>query len=165
MVAGPWGRCMSDVSIETARLPHPALPSADWADCYAVTTPNHDATALDLARKMFGRSPRWVGLLLSLRNRIVGLFGLKSAELGIAEGERIGAFPVVSARDDQVVLGFDDSHLNFRIVWHVTAAGSQAWKLAVTTLVDRHNLFGRIYIFVITPFHKLIVRTLLVRMR
>lgn len=114
---------------------------------------------------MFGRSPRWVGLLLSLRNRIVGLFGLKSAELGIAEGQTIGAFPVVSARDDQVVLGFDDSHLNFRIVLDVTAAGAQARKIAITTLVERRNLFGRIYIFVITPFHKLIVRTLLARMR
>ncbi len=156
---------MSNVSIEPVALPHRALPSADWADRYAVMTRNDDATALDLARKMFGRSPRWVGLLLSLRNRIVGLFGLKSAELGIAEGERIGAFPVVSASDDQIVLGFDDSHLNFRIVLDVTAAGSQARKLAVTTLVDRHNLFGRIYIYVITPFHKLIVRTLLARMR
>lgn len=156
---------MSNVSIEHLTLPHPALPSADWGDCYAVITRNHDATALGLARKMFGRSPRWVGLLLSVRNRIVGLFGLKSAELGIAEGETIGAFPVVSARDDQVVLGFDDSHLNFRIVLDVAAAGSQARKLAVTTLVERHNLFGRVYIFVITPFHKLIVRTMLARMR
>ena len=156
---------MSNVSIEPVTLPHQALPSADWADRYAIITLNHDAKALDLARKMFGRSPRWVGLLLALRNRIVGLFGLKSAELGIDEGTTIGAFPVVSARDDQVVLGFDDSHLNFRIVLDVAAAGSQARKLAVTTLVERHNLFGRIYIFVITPFHKLIVRTILTRMR
>jgi hypothetical protein len=100
-----------------------------------------------------------------LRNQIVELLGLKSAELGIEEGETIGAFPVVSARDDQVVLGFDDSHLNFRIVLDVAPAGSQARKLAVTTLVERHNLFGRIYIFVITPFHKLIVRTIMARMR
>jgi hypothetical protein len=114
---------------------------------------------------MFGHAPRWMRLLLTLRNRIVALFGLKSAELGIDEGTTIGAFPVVSARDDQVVLGFDDSHLNFRIVLDVSAAGSQTRKLAVTTLVDRHNLFGRMYIFVITPFHKLIVRTMLSRMR
>lgn len=156
---------MSKVSIEPVTLPHQALPSADWADRYAVIAPSPETTALDLARKMFGHSPRWVGLLLSVRNRIVGLFGLKSAELGIAEGETIGAFPVVSARDDQVVLGFDDSHLNFRIVLDVAAAGSQARKIAVTTLVERHNLFGRIYIFAITPFHKLIVRTILARMR
>lgn len=146
-------------------MPHPALASADWADCYAVIALAPDATALDLARKIFGRSPRWVGLLLALRNRIVGLFGLKSAELGIADSQTIGAFPVVSARDDQVVLGFDDAHLNFRIVLDVAAAGPQARKLAITTLVERHNLFGRLYIFVITPFHKLIVRAMLARMR
>lgn len=156
---------MSQVTIEPVALPHRALPSADWADRYAVNTLTRDSTALDLARSLFGHAPRWVHLLLSLRNRIVGLFGLKSAELGIAEGETIGAFPVVSARDDQVVLGFDDRHLNFRIVLEVAAAGSQARKVAVTTLVERHNLFGRIYILAITPFHKLIVRTLLARIR
>jgi hypothetical protein len=156
---------MPNVSVEPVTLPHRALPSADWADRYATITRNREATALDLARKMFGHAPRWMRLLLTLRNRIVALFGLKSAELGIDEGTTIGAFPVVSARDDQVVLGFDDSHLNFRIVLDVSAAGSQTRKLAVTTLVDRHNLFGRMYIFVITPFHKLIVRTMLSRMR
>ncbi|KPF44990.1 DUF2867 domain-containing protein [Rhizobium sp. AAP43] len=156
---------MSKVSLEPVAMPHPALPSANWADRYAVIALAPDATALDLARQIFGRSPRWVGLLLALRNRIVGLFGLKSAELGIADSQTIGAFPVVSARDDQVVLGFDDAHLNFRIVLDVAAAGPQARKLAITTLVERHNLFGRLYIFVITPFHKLIVRTMLARMR
>ncbi len=163
-VAGPWGRLMSKVSIEPVTLPHPALPLADWADRYAVITLSRDSTALDLARGLFAHSPRWVHLLLKLRNRIVGLFGLKSAELGIVEGETIGAFPVVSAREDQVVLGFDDHHLNFRIVLDVAPAGAKARKVAVTTLVERHNLFGRIYIFVITPFHKLIVRTLLARL-
>lgn len=103
-------------------------------------------------------------LLLALRNRIVAHFGLKSAELGIAQGERVGAFPVVSARYDQVVLGFDDRHLDFRIVLDVAPAGSHMCKVAITTLVQRHNSFGRFYILAITPFHKLIVRTMLARL-
>ncbi|WP_120278633.1 DUF2867 domain-containing protein [Rhizobium sp. AG855] len=155
---------MSDISAESVTLPHRALPLANWADCYTVTIFDPEAKALDLARAMFERAPRWIALLLALRNSIVVLFGLKSAELGVADGETVGAFPVVSAREDQVVLGFDDRHLNFRIVLDVTPAGAQARKLAVTTLVERHNLFGRIYIFLITPFHKLIVRTMLARM-
>jgi hypothetical protein len=110
---------------------------------------------------MFGHSPRWVRLLLALRNRIVGLVGLKSAELGIAEGETVGAFPVVSACEEQVVLGFNDRHLDFRIVLDVAPGGSETRKVAITTLVERHNLFGRFYILAITPFHKLIVRTML----
>jgi len=27
--------------------------------------------------------------------------------------------------------------------------------------MDRHNLFGRVYLFLITPFHKWIVRSVL----
>ncbi|WP_244474780.1 MULTISPECIES: DUF2867 domain-containing protein [unclassified Rhizobium] len=145
-------------------LPHPALRSADWADRYVITTDPRAESALELAHRLFGSSPRWVHLLLALRNRIVALFGLKSAELAIADGERVGAFPVVSARDEQVVLGFDDSHLDFRIVLDVAPTGSQTRKVAITTLVERHNLFGRFYILAITPFHKLIVRTILARL-
>jgi hypothetical protein len=154
---------MSKVLAETVVLPHPVLPLTDWADRYAILTSSNGETALELARRLFGRSPGWVRHLLGLRNRIVALFGLKSADLGIADGDNIGAFPVVSLCDEQVVLGFDDSHLNFRIVLDVAPEGPQQRKVTITTLVERHNLFGRLYILAVTPFHKLIVRTMLTR--
>jgi hypothetical protein len=155
---------MSKVCFENLTLPHPALPLADWANRYAITIGLKSESALDLAHRLFGRSPRWVRLLLALRNRIVALFGLKSAELGIADDERVGAFPVVSVRYGQVVLGFDDGHLDFRIVLDVAPAGSHMCKVAITTLVERHNSFGRFYILAITPFHKVVVRTMLARL-
>lgn len=149
---------------EDLALPHSALPDADWADRYVVLSPERGMPAIRAARLALGQSPAWVRGLLMLRNRIVAPFGLKAAEMKLGEAGSVGAFPVVSARDDQVVLGFDDRHLDFRIVVDVAPAGADGSRIAVTTLVDRHNLFGRLYILGVTPFHRLIVRTTLARL-
>jgi hypothetical protein len=44
-------------------------------------------------------------------------------------------------------------------VRRLTEAG--AARVALTTMVNPHNFFGRAYLFVILPFHRLGVRTLL----
>ncbi len=155
---------MANIVPEPVKLPHPALPEADWADCYAVASAAPHLVALDAAKLLLGRSPGWVRMLMALRNRIVSLFGLKVAGLKVADANTVAAFPVVSERDEQVVLGFNDSHLDFRIVVDVEPLGEAEGKVSVTTLVRRHNAFGRFYIAVVTPFHRLIVRTMLGRL-
>ena len=87
---------------------------------------------------------------MALRDRLVAPLGLKPAP---ASG-----FPVVSETPEQVVLGFDDSHLDFRVV--VTVA---AGKATLTTIVRRRNWLGRAYLFAILPFHRLIARAFAAR--
>lgn len=155
---------MADVFPEDPALPHPALLQADWADRYAVISPEPAMPAIRAAQLALGQSPAWVRRLLDLRNRVVAPFGLKAAEMKLGEAGSVGAFPIVSERDEQVVLGFNDKHLDFRIVIDVASAGAAGSRVSVTTLVDRHNAFGRLYILAITPFHRLIVRTTLRRL-
>jgi hypothetical protein len=144
-------------------LPHPALPLADWADCYERLVPGQSATAIALAKRGLGRFPVWVRVLLLVRNAVVSRFGLKGSGAD-GKAEMVGFFPIVSQTSEQAVLGFDDTHLDFRIVVDVSQAGELAQRVSVTTLVRRKILFGRIYIALITPFHKLIVRTMLARL-
>ena len=145
------------ISALTVSLPHNALPGANWADCWTAELHGQDVTAAQVAKRVFAHPPVWVRRLMSLRNTIVGFFGLKYA--GNMDGDT-GGFPVVSQSPERIVLGFDDWHLDFRIVLDIgPAAGGQ--NVSVTTLVDRHNLAGRIYILFVTPFHRLIVRTML----
>ncbi|GEO85752.1 MULTISPECIES: DUF2867 domain-containing protein [Alphaproteobacteria] len=149
---------------ERLALPHPVLLEADWADRYAVNSPERAMPAIRAARLVLGEPPAWLRRLLELRNRLVAPFGLKPAEMKLGEADSVGAFPIISARGDQVVLGFNDKHLDFRIVVDVASAGEEGSRIAVTTLVNRHNAFGRLYILAITPFHRLIVRTVLGRL-
>lgn len=155
---------MADVFPENPALPHPALLQADWADRYAVISPEQAMPAIRAARLALGQSPAWVRRLLDLRNRAVAPFRLKAAEMRLGETGSVGAFPILSERDEQVVLGFNDKHLDFRIVVEVASAGTTGSKVSVTTLVSRHNTFGRLYILAVTPFHRLIVKTTLGRL-
>ena len=91
---------------------------------------------------------------LSLRNRLGGLIGLKPVTFELGRGS---GFPLVQQRRDEVILGFDDRHLDFRIVVSLMESG----RVTVATYVARHGLAGRAYIAFVAPFHRLIVRQLL----
>ena len=143
-------------------LPHPLLPAADWADRFTLGLPVENLTAREAARLALEHPPGWVRKLMVLRNAIVAPFGLKGAAEEVKTSEtEIGGFPVVSATDDRVVLGFDDRHLDFRIVIDVMADRPSGQTLSVMTLVHRNNLLGRLYLAAVMPFHKMIVRTML----
>ena len=152
---------MSPVS-RPVSLPHPLLPSADWADRFTLGLPVDDLTAREAARLAFEHPPSWVRRLMVLRNAFVAPFGLKGAAKEVSTSEtEIGGFPVVSASDERVVLGFDDRHLDFRIVIDVRQDRPRGQTLSVMTLVHRNNLLGRLYLVGVMPFHKLIIRTML----
>ena len=118
------------------------LPGHQFADAYKVPAP-HGVDAIEATRLAFARGPVWIRGLMKLRNGLGRLVGLKPA--------RSSGFPVILETPGEVVLGFDDRHLDFRIV--VAVAGGFA---TVTTLVRWHNAWGRAYLAAILPFHRAI---------
>ncbi|WP_293722449.1 DUF2867 domain-containing protein [Stappia sp.] len=141
-------------------LPSPHLESANWVDSFERIVPAPTLSASDAVDAMFGpRPPLWVRLLNDTRNLIVGGLGLKKGQISVDEGQA-GAFPVVFRSPDTVVMGFDDWHLDFRVVTR-TRRVPAGTAVSVSTLVRRRHWFGYLYLFLITPFHKRIVRRLL----
>jgi hypothetical protein len=133
------------------------LPDADFTDTYSVHVAEA-LNALQAAWRMVGRRPRWVDALLMLRNLAVMPFGLKR---GAPTGaERIGIFPVVSASPERVVMGFDDAHLDFRVVVEVAPEGG-GQQVTATTFVRTRNRLGRLYLAAVKPFHRVIVPAML----
>jgi hypothetical protein len=114
--------------------------------------------ALQAARRMMERRPGWVGGLLVLRNLAVTPFGLKRE--APAGSERIGIFPVVSALPEQVEMGFNDVHLDFRVVVEVSPDGG-GQQVTATTFVRTRNRLGRLYLAAVKPFHRMIVPAML----
>lgn len=134
-------------------LPHPALPRADWADRFGIEGVAGPLTARQALERMTASAPNWIGRLMALRNGLVRLVGLKTAKMN--------GFPVLTERDEEIIVGFDDGHLDFRLVIRVEPALSSLQRVSIATLVHRHNALGRVYIAVITPFHKAIVARML----
>jgi uncharacterized protein DUF2867 len=146
-----------DPDVDTGAL----LAGAQYADAFRITV---DGTALDARRaaeKMLGRAPRWIETLIRLRNCLVAPFGLKRPlPAAPRAADTIGRFPVLSETPHRLVAGFDDKHLDFRVVVDVIAAG-RGQSVTATTLVLTHNRFGRFYLAIILPFHRPIARAML----
>jgi hypothetical protein len=135
------------------------LAGAQFCDAFSIVTDRDVLDARQAAERMLGRGPRWIGMLLKLRNWLVAPFGLKTA-VPAGSPDIIGIVPVVSQTPGRLVAGFDDHHLDFRVVIDVAGAG-HGQRVTATTLVRTHNLLGRAYLAVILPFHRLIVRRML----
>lgn len=150
---------MSSIRSVAVKLPHIRLPEADWADCFEIDIDDRHLTAIEAAHLSMGRMPDWVRRLMALRNFLGRFVGLKTgAEPAPSpRQDTIGMFPVLSQSEREVVLGLDDWHLDFRLVIDVADLGVSGTRLRATTLVRRKNLFGRFYIGLVTPFHKMIV--------
>jgi len=140
------------------------LAGADFIDAYRVTIADSHVDASEAARRMLARPPAWISQLMATRNALVRPLGLKPGAPAGDRRARIGSFPIESASPGRIVLGFDDRHLDFRLVVDVAAAAPGA-EVTATTLVRRHNRLGRAYLAAILPFHKIIVRAQLSRMQ
>ena len=137
------------------------LAGAQFVDAYSVAVEDAALDARRAAEKMLARGPQWIESLMTLRNRLVAPFGLKTpSPAGSASAEAIGIFPIVSETPDRLVAGFNDKHLDFRVVIDVAGVGAEQ-RVTATTVVLTHNLLGRAYLAIILPFHRLIVRSML----
>lgn len=131
---------------------HGYTAPGDFLDCYRVDSPLKARPAAEIIVAF----PGWAQGLLGLRNLLVAPFGLAGeAPEGMA---RIGIFPVVSETEDELIAGFDDRHLNFRV-----AVLARDGRIHLATWVHPHNTGGRMYLRAVMPFHVLIVRNALAR--
>ncbi|MBI5323306.1 DUF2867 domain-containing protein [Bradyrhizobium sp.] len=141
--------------------PATLLAGAQFMDAYRLELDGEHLDARQAAERMMARAPRWVDALLVLRNLMVAPFGLKtSGEDRRPPSDIIGIFPVVSETPERLVAGFNDKHLDFRVVVDVATSG-QRQSITATTLVLTHNWLGRTYLTIIMPFHRLVVRAML----
>lgn len=149
-----------------------SLPGAHFHDSYVIPYPVGEQSALAICLQVIGASPPWVDRLMRLRNQLVQLVGLK--DLGdlndfgdlasrpldsYREGQRVGIFTLLRLTPNEVILGDSDRHLDVQVSF-ATANGS---SLINTTVVHTHNRLGRYYMWLVKPFHRRIVRSLLKR--
>ena len=92
--------------------------------------------------------------------------GNKSLELRnfrCEKGEKFGLFQVFDRTAHEVILGEDDSHLNFRVSLYIEQQTNDLTKkkLVISTVVVFNNWFGRFYFFPVQPFHHRIVPSML----
>ncbi|KAF1030311.1 MAG: hypothetical protein GAK40_00060 [Burkholderia plantarii] len=148
----------------------PRYAGADLLDAFAVTLPPAASYDIDaLAEATLNDPPGWFRSLLSLRDAIMGRFGVISSSamrsrLAAEQADRLDFFRVLSRDASELVVGENDRHLDFQCsLLYRPKAGTRQVELVATTVVHCHNRLGRAYLGVISPFHRTVVRTLVSR--
>ncbi len=137
----------------------------DYMDSYSVDINTKSLTIDQVGKSFFLASPEWVSALLQLRNKVVGIFGLKTgsnksdkqrliANFKFEIGERLALFKIFDKNQNEVIFGENDKHLDFRVSLFLD---KQKNTLTVSTLVKFNNWMGRLYFIPVLPFHKIIV--------
>ena len=148
----------------------------DYVDGFKgeVSDPNKKISSVDVGYAFFSSGPKWVSKLFAIRNRIVSLFGLKTSgskedkeqehkNFRCEPGDRLGLFKVFAKTENEIILGEDDKHLDFRVsLFLEESVGDPARKsLTVSTTVKFNNWLGRLYFFPVRLFHKMVVPAML----
>jgi hypothetical protein len=137
---------------------------AGLLDAYSIALPAAATRDIEaLARAVLGHPPLWMRALLGLRDAIVTPLGLKTshrirAEAEMGGAERINFFRIQGRWDRELIAGENDKHLDFRASVLLRPSPDDGDHLIVTTVVHCHNRLGRIYLALISPFHRLVVR-------
>lgn len=160
------------VALPAGTLIEHVFKRPDYADAYAARLPAGAPSDIDaLVVAAITSAPGWVGALMALRDRVVRLAGLKTMPPDALRGARPrdleslaqrGLFKVYARAADEVLLGLDDRHLDFRVSV-LRAPDSEGEQVVVSTVVRFNGWLGRLYFVPVRFFHRLIVPAMLRR--
>lgn len=128
------------------------IEPSDFLDCYSIESDLSPRRAADIITDF----PGWARFLLLIRRIVTTPFGLSND--GPAALDKIGIFPVEAENNQELIAGFNDKHLNFRV-----SVMSKDGHVFLATWVRPHNVGGRVYLGAIIPFHVAISRNALTR--
>ncbi|WP_025763986.1 DUF2867 domain-containing protein [Dyadobacter tibetensis] len=140
------------------------LHKIDFADTFSTINRTNDLA--EIANLIFNNPPRWIKFLFSIRNKLAALIGLEVSVPSdyrntFIVGGYVGIFKIYALSKAEIVLGADDSHLNFRAI--IAHKSDALHNIKLITLVQYNNAIGKVYMSLIKPFHRLVVRVLVKR--
>ena len=146
------------------------VKTAYFSDCYVVPLKDVATPMPAIFFGIFGHNPPWVKAILLARNRAAAFFGLRVPDAALIlrplqkahydVGETIGPWPIFEYQEDELIVGRDNSHLDFRLSVMKTQSGNCHF-VTVSTICNVHNIYGKLYLGLIAPFHKWGVKQLL----
>mgnify|MGYP003687313019 FL=1 len=111
--------------------------------------------------------------LLNLRNAIASIFGLKTGKIEdlyddsnnliFKQDQSIGDVFIILKENYHLITELKDKHLDFRFSILIMEEQGVT-KVYLRTIVKLNNILGKIYFFLITPFHRLIIPNILKRL-
>jgi hypothetical protein len=138
-------------------------PGAYFQDAYRASLGDSRTSVVKSFVAIFGHRPTWMKLVMVFRNWVANLFGIEAPTASevmnpiFSEryfvGQKIGAWPIFSISETELVAGRNNKHLDFRLSILRVVEG-EASSVVVSTVCQVHNAFGKVYLFFVVPVHK-----------
>ena len=151
---------------QTSSLELGRLKSAYLVDAFQAPLKRRELAITDLFAAIFGHHTASMKAALVARNAVVRVFGLEVPSLNeilrphfraaYMVGDKIGPWNIYHLSDGEIIVGRDNTHLDFRMSLH---KGDH--DLTVTTVCNVNNAFGAPYLQLVKPFHRYGVQALL----
>ena len=155
----------------TNNIPEYSIISKDfngfqYCESYSIVTQTNNS--LDKITTDIFQTPKWADFLMTIRNTIVRLVGLKAGgykkDTYISDfypiGSRAVYFTVIDRNDNEILMAENDKHLNFRVSVMINRQSDNV-TIHLTTIVKYNNFLGWLYFLPVKPFHRLIIKSLL----
>jgi len=144
--------------------------NAYFCDAWEINAVLPELDPLEQFLRIVSATPKWIDSAMILRNKIVGLVGLKdlgrfsdidlskqSSEYALKE--RVGIFTLIDKNEHEALLGDDDKHLKVVVSIHKNVEPlSGKTKVTVSTVVHVKSWLGRLYMLPVAPAHYIIAR-------
>ena len=141
------------VTIEENSLVNKFFP-ADYVDAFGCVASNSKRIEPEkILLDMQNNQPTWIRFLFRLRDIVVKPLGLKAGNKTLIK--------VPIKNENEIVFQIIDKHLTAELSIYSNLIEEDKLKIVCATLVHYHNKLGMIYFFVIKPFHKIIVKSIL----
>jgi hypothetical protein len=154
----------------SSELSRDLIANADFRDSYRAPLAHPELGVVEIFFALFGHTPLWMKFLLIARNAAASRSGLEAPTVEeimkpivrseYRVGEKIGPWPIFFIGDNEIIAGRNNKHMDFRLSV-LKAMDGDAMSVVVSTICTVHNVFGRIYLFFIVPFHRHGVRSLM----
>lgn len=160
---------IEEVSIPNQSLVFCAFEHMDYADAYTIKLTASAPQSVDmLTQAIFSQMPNWIWMLLRLRDYLVRPLGLKTSQAAkpditpapLQPGMKVGIFEVWDRTSNEILMGEDDNHLDYRVSVYLKHDAGSAW-VVVSTVVRFNNWLGKIYFLPVQPIHRRIVPALM----
>lgn len=147
---------------------------AYYADCFAQAIGDLPLrSASEVYFNLTASSPVWVNMLLKFRDRLVGIFGITptngfSRDRGgrlnaLAPGSELDFFRVRQINEVELVLVLNDAHFDVLLSIYLSREVERK-RVFITSIVQPHTLLGKVYLEIIKPFHRCVVKSMLKRL-
>jgi hypothetical protein len=147
------------------------VDTAFFRDSYRVPLSRAQTSVIDIFFGIFGHHPLWMKTVLIVRNYVAlccGLDAPKAFEIlhpvrksSYSIGDKIGPWPIFFLTPTELVAGHNDRHLDFRLSVMKVVDNCAGASVVISTVCTTHNVFGKLYLFFVVPFHTWGVQRLL----